>query len=186
MAVTRKMRSRIDNLLTVYLNHLERHEGGWHGENDLHRLKVWKGDLPPASGMDTSNDFMIQAAGASRKRHAELTIIQWLLGMPEPCKDCGKGDEPVCSACSGLGVTIQKGQIKPEYSLVLLAQRYWQKDPAHVVCGRLGLKSEKQMEGRLSRAREALAIELCKYDELKQLILLASSASARIAEVATV
>lgn len=35
--------------------------------------------------------------------------------------------------------TIQKGQIKPEYSLVLLVERYWQQDPAHVVCGRLGL-----------------------------------------------
>ncbi len=169
MAVTREMRKRIDNLLTVYLNHLERHEGGWHGENDLHRLQVWKGDLPPPSGMDTSNDFMIAAAGATRKRHAELTIIQWLLGMPETCTDCGKGNEPVCGTCSGLGVIIRKGQIKPEYSLVLLAQRYWQQDPAHVVCGRLGL-SVKQYEGRIKRAYIRVDQELDKIIQIRKII----------------
>ncbi len=169
MAVDKEMRKRIDNLLAVYLNHLEQHQAGWHSENDLQRLAKWKGDLPPSSGMDTSNDFMVRALEMTRERHAQLNIIQWLLGMPEPCPDCGKESGSICGTCSGLGVTIRKGQIKPEYSLVLLAQRYWQQDPAHVVCGRLGL-SVKQYEGRIGKARESLSDELEKIDQIKRLL----------------
>lgn len=175
MVIDKEMRKRIDNLLAVYLNHLEQHQAGWHSENDLQRLADYKGDLPPPSGFDRSNAFMIGALNMTRERHAQLNIIQWLLGMPEPCPDCSKesgSSGSICSTCSGLGVTIRKGQIKPEYSLVLLAERYWQQDPAHVVCGRLGL-SVKQYVGRLSKARSSLGGELEKVDDIRRLLLIA-------------
>lgn len=180
MAIDKEMRKRIDNLLAVYLNHLEQHQPGWHGENDLQRLADWKGDMPPPSGSDTSNDFMIGALARTREQHAQLVKIQYLLGKPVPCGDCGRGDCARCGSCSGLGVRLAKGAIKSDYAMVLLAERYWAQEPAHSVSARLGLKP-KQYEARLCRARDDLADEIARFDDIKALILQAERlASAEI------
>lgn len=170
MAIDKEMRKRIDNLLAVYLNHLERHEAGWHSENDLQRLADYKGDLPPPSGFDRSNAAMIATLGMTRRQHAQLVKIRYLLGTPVACTDCGRGDDARCGVCSGLGVRLAKGAIKSDYALVLLAERYWAQEPAHSVSARLGLKP-KQYEARLCRARDDLAEELTRFDDIKALIL---------------
>jgi hypothetical protein len=170
MAVGKEMRKRIDNLLAVYLNHLEQHQAGWHSENDLQRLAKWKGDIPPPSGMDMSNDFMIGAMGMTRKQHAQLVQIQYLLGKPCLCGKCGVGNQVCCDSCSGLGVKLVSGVLKPDYAIVLLADRYWSKEPAHVICEHLGL-TVKQFEGRLGKARESLAKEVEKIDDIRKLLI---------------
>jgi hypothetical protein len=170
MAIDKEMRKRIDNLLAVYLNHLEQHQAGWHSENDLQRLADYKGDLPPPSGFDRSNAFMIGALGMTREQHAQLVKIQYLLGKPDRCQDCGKGNDARCASCSGLGVRLVKGVVKNEYAMVLLAERYWAQDPAHVVCGRLGL-TKKQYEGRLAKGRDEMGRELGHYDQIRALVL---------------
>jgi hypothetical protein len=170
MAIDKEMRKRIDNLLAVYLNHLERHEAGWHSENDLQRLADYKGDLPPPSGFDRSNAFMIGALGMTRQQHAQLVKIEYLLGKPVRCQDCGKGDAARCASCSGLGVRLVKGVVKNEYAMVLLAERYWARDTASVVSARLGL-SDRQYVQRLMRAREAMAQEIETIDRIRQMVL---------------
>lgn len=170
MAIDKEMRKRIDNMLAVYLNHLEQHQAGWHSENDLQRLADYKGDLPPPSGFDRSNAFMIGALGMTREQHAQLVKIQYLLGKPTRCQDCGKGEAAHCASCSGLGVRLVKGILKNEYAMVLLAERYWAQEPAHLVCGRLGL-GDRQYAQRLMRAREALAQEIETIDRIRQMII---------------
>lgn len=170
MAIDKEMRKRIDNLLAVYLNWLEQHQAGWHSENDLQRLAHWKGDLPPPSGMDTSNDFMIGALSRTREQHAQLVVVQHLIGKPQPCGDCGAGEEACCASCSGLRVKLVKGILKQEHALPLLADRYWSKEPAHVVCDRLGL-TKKQYEGRLAKGRDEMGRELGYYDQVRALVL---------------
>lgn len=170
MAVTREMRKRIDNLLTVYLNWLEQHQPGWHTVNDLERLAQWKGDLPPPSGMDASSDFMVRALGMTREKHAKLVVVQHLIGKPQQCGDCGAVSGVRCISCSGLGVKLMKGILKQEYSMTLLADRHWQQDPAHVVCERLGL-TKKQYEGRLAKGRDEMGRELGYYDQVRALVI---------------
>jgi len=170
MAIDKEMRKRIDNLLAVYLNHLEQHQAGWHSENDLQRLADYKGDLPPPSGFDRSNAFMIGALGMTREQHAQLVLVQHMIGKPQPCGECGVGNEVRCSSCSGLRVKLVKGILKQEHAMTLLADRYWSKDPAHEVCGRLNL-TIKQYEGRLAKARDEMGRELGYYDQVRALVI---------------
>jgi len=115
MAVTREMRKRIDNLLAVYLNHLEQHQAGWHSENDLQRLADYKGDLPPPSGFDRSNAFMVGALGMTREQHAQLVKIQYLLGKPSPCGDCShQEDEQVGMFATNLNNTMSAAGISEQ------------------------------------------------------------------------
>jgi len=51
----------LDRLLGVFVAELysPKHDAGWHGSNSIARLITFAGDLPPPSGNDRPDDFMI-------------------------------------------------------------------------------------------------------------------------------
>lgn len=149
----RRMRERIEKLLTIYLNDLESmsRDAGWHGDSTLGMMIEFRGDLPGRSGNDKSNAKMIYELRFLRGEHALLPIARFLLGVPD-----GKGG-------------IYRGAIAFKYALPLLASRYYQSRFNDEIAALVGMEL-KQYEYRLGKARELMAQELDRIDQLAHLM----------------
>lgn len=148
-----KMRERIENLLTIYLNDLESmsRDAGWHGDSTLGMLIEFKGDLPGPSGNDKSNAKMIYELRFLRGEHALLPIARFLLGVPD-----GKGG-------------IYRGAIAYKYVLPLLASRYYQSLQNAEIAAMIELELG-QYKHRLEKGREQMARQLESIDQLTELM----------------
>jgi hypothetical protein len=166
MAISPRMKQRIDNLTGIYLNALEQHQAGWNRGTPLGALQDYRGAPPPRATSHKPDDSMIHAIGQIRSNHAKLPLAVFMLGKFRICTRCGSGG---CDHCSNLGFTLDGGQLKPELALSLLASIYYNTLSRQQIADQLGLNL-RQYENRLVRARERVAQELEWVDRLSSLL----------------
>ncbi|MFW1676434.1 hypothetical protein ACFVYJ_01450 [Pontibacter sp. JAM-7] len=184
MAISKHMQSTIDTLVSIYLNHLERYvyEAGCHGMGTLGKIIDFQGDPPPPSGMDRSNDKLIDETLKMREEHALFASARYLFGWKHDCNHCGKAYPVVnengkrilmvpnvCPVCHGNRFILLKGELPESNTLVLLAEGFYarKKLKQHQIADRMGL-TERQYEGRLKKGRELMAEEIQRIRRFRE------------------
>ncbi|SEG20863.1 hypothetical protein [Marinobacterium lutimaris] len=168
MAIEESLRARINKLVEVYVGWVRQgpDPAGWHQPNSIQVWRDHKGFLPERSGMDRSNDKAIYESLFVREQHALFERAIFMFGRPSVCPDC-RGvahDDHCCVRCSGFQFVLAKGKVPDRYTVAILANEYYRDWTQPQIAAHFGL-TLKAYEGRLTKAREIVALELLALDD---------------------
>lgn len=151
MAIDKAMRDRIDKLTEVYLGDMEcaTKTAGWHQPGMLQRMIEFRGQLPFPSGCDQPDMKMIAEIRHIRREHALLGQARYLFGNP-----------------------VGTGELSENLALAVLASRFYRGMTSAEIAALMDMTVD-QYKGRLSRGREAMALELMRLDRVFECMALA-------------
>ena len=179
MAISKRMRDRIDTLLGVYVGHLsgKTDQAGFIGKSAWDNAVNCVGG---GSSNDRSNAESIFQIRHIRDEHALYGLARMLLGRFDACRDCarhqletGANGQRIyrvpdrCQSCNGRRYVFRDGKIKQISAVALHASREHRGLTYDQIAALVCMKS-KQYENALLAGREELAQLLELRDAFKR------------------
>ena len=170
MAISKRMRERIDTLLSVYVGYLRGTSefAGWMGKG-----RMDNNDVIGGSGLSKSNAESIYQMRFVQREHALLGQAKMMLGEFAACTHCGKHEvkdtsgengqrhrtyeiPAVCPACENRGYVFLGGKIKQRGAVALHASREYQGQTYAEIAALIGME-RRQYEKAYQQGLEDVA-----------------------------